>query len=160
MNKSLEEPIRALNSLNTAERIQCLDAFLQAHDLVMWLRKNTKNIKEFKFLVDVILTSKSNEHAQLSASTKHAFAITLKDACVGYAGLIYDLNPDKDDFTALIRLFDKLWLNLRDDSKIGHKLISIKGLSIVILIFKLRPFLIFLNIIIQLCYLIVLLKIT
>ena len=130
MDKSLEEPIRALSSLNTQERIYCLNAFLQAYDLVMWLRKNTKNIKEFKFLVDVILTSKTNEHAQLSASNKHAFAITLKDACVGYAGLIYDLKPEVDDFHALIGLFDKLWLNLRNDSKIGQKLIYVKGLKI------------------------------
>lgn len=127
MDTSVEETIKMLNAINTPRQLKCLEAFLQAYDLVSWLRKNTNDLKEFKFLVDIILTNKSNENA-LSASTKHAFAITLKDACVGYAALIYELKPDVDGFQRFIQLCEKLWENFKSDPKLPNKLIDIKGL--------------------------------
>lgn len=129
MDKGIEATIRVLDSFNTPGQLSCLEAFLQAYELVSWLRKNTKDLKEFKFLVDLILTARSNDHGQLSAATKAAFAITLKDACVGYASLIYELRPETDGFERLVQLCETLWLNWQADAKIGDKLMAVKGES-------------------------------
>lgn len=134
MNKNVENAICVLDSINTPARLACLQAYLDAHELVTWLRLNTRDLKEFKFLVDLILTSKAGSsgngdehHVQFSASSKHAFAITLKDACVGYAALIYELNPATDGFDRLLQLCEPLWSVLKNDSNIAKKLIDVKG---------------------------------
>lgn len=127
MNDKVENAIRVIDSVNTPAKLACLQAFLDAHELVTWMRGNTRDLKQFKFLVDLILTSKPGDHAQLSAASKFAMAITLKDACVGYAALIYDLKPESDGFDRLVELCKPLWQTLDNDSNIAQKLNDVKG---------------------------------
>lgn len=110
--------------MSQQNRIECLRAFVKSKNLVEWLRANTKDIGSFKFLVELILTSKSNDFAQLSVN-KNAFAITLKEACVGFASLIYDLKANHD-FSAFTKLLRTIWLNLDADPKIAKKLLAVK----------------------------------
>lgn len=127
MNREIEDVIRILDTLNTPAKLACLQAFLDAHELVMWLRTNTRDLKESKFLVDLISTSRPGDHAQLTTASKFAFAITLKDACVGYAALIYELRPATDGFDRFMKLCEPLWQTLSNDPNIAQKLNDVKG---------------------------------
>lgn len=127
MDQNIENTIKVLQSISKEEQTKCLEVYLEAYDLVMWLRKNTKDLKESKFLVDLILTTKSNEYAQLTSLSKNAIAISLKDACQGYAALIYELKPEQDGFARLAQLCEKVWHNFKLDPKIAEKLLAVKS---------------------------------
>ncbi len=99
MDRQVEATLKVLDKLNDKAKIDCLKQYVSSLGLVTWLRANTHNLKQFKFLVELASLTPSGEYAQNNA----LFAKTLKEAGIAYAPLIFDLKLDDnfEQFTAL-----------------------------------------------------------
>jgi len=58
MDKEVENTIQILGRMDSPMKLECLKAFVKSMEFVKWLRQNTKDIKELKFLVDIASTGK------------------------------------------------------------------------------------------------------
>jgi len=58
MDKDVESTIQILGRLDSPMKLECLKAFVKSMDFVKWLRQNTKDLKELKFLVDIASSGK------------------------------------------------------------------------------------------------------
>jgi hypothetical protein len=121
MDKNVEQTVKALNIVNTPEKLHCLHVYMNAMDLITWLRKNVKNLQEFKFLVDLLSTTSTGDYSKKN----NLFAKVFKEAGTAFAPLIFDLKLD-DDFSKFTELCKIVWMNLANDSKIADKLASVQ----------------------------------
>jgi hypothetical protein len=101
-------------------------SFAESLELIDWLRRNTKNLNELKFLVDISTTVSSSQLSDNIDST--IFAKTLKEAGTAYASLIYELKQG-DDFAQFVELSEKVCSHLESDKRIADKLLAIKDKS-------------------------------
>ena len=122
MDDEAERIIKALNTFRRNDKLKCLKAFKNSIALVDWLRKNVKDINEFKFLVDLASTDKTVETSH--TINRSILAISLKEAGIAFAPLIFDLGVN-DNFDKFIKSCEKVWANLEKDKKIADKLESI-----------------------------------
>jgi len=121
MDSKVEVVIGILNKMNHNVKISCLKAFNTSIELVEWLRTSLKDIKELKFLIDLASIAKNADSSQ--AYKKDLLAKVLKESCIAYSPLIFDLKPN-DTFTRFVELCDTVWSNLESDKNIAEKLIE------------------------------------
>ena len=118
MDQSVENTIRILEKMNTAEKIRCLKTFVDALEFVKWLRTTTNNVNELKFLVDLASMDEKGTNKDLLAKA-------LKEAGTAFAPLIFDLKVT-DNFHRFMSLCEIVWLHLDTDKNICDKLLFIK----------------------------------
>ncbi|CAF0704523.1 unnamed protein product [Brachionus calyciflorus] len=123
MDDNMRRLTLTLEKYSKTENIQVLEAFAESVELTKWIKTNTKDLKELKFFVDLVSLTKSSEFQH--STGKDVFAKTLKEACIGYAPLIYELDQ-YIDFNRFIDLCNKVWNNLQNDQKIAEKLKAVK----------------------------------
>ena len=124
MDSKVENVIGILNRMNHGLKISCLRAFNACIELVEWLRASLKDIKELKFLIDLASIAKNADSSQ--AYKKDLLAKVLKESCIAYSPLIFDLKQN-DTFTRFVELCDTVWSNLESDKNIAEKLIEAKN---------------------------------
>jgi hypothetical protein len=123
MDSKVEKVIGILNRMNEGTKMNCLRAFNASIELVEWLRTSLKDIKELKFLIDLASIAKNADSSQ--AYKKDLLAKILKESCIAYSPLIFDLKLN-DNFTRFVELCDTVWSNLESDKSIADKLIEAK----------------------------------
>ena len=124
MDDNVARVIDILKRMENPCKINCLRAFSESKELVVWLRVNLKDIKELKFLIDLASIAKNADSSQ--AYKKDLLAKVLKESCIAYAPLIFDLKKD-DSFSKFIALCDTVWSNLESDKNIAEKLLEVKN---------------------------------
>lgn len=124
MDSRLESTIRVLEEYSSKANINCLQAYLEAIELNKWLKINVKDLRELKFFVDLISITKSSEYSQHNTN-KDVLAKTLKEACIGYAPLIFNSNKN-DNFRSFIENCRNVFINVKNDGKIPEKLRAVK----------------------------------
>jgi E3 ubiquitin-protein ligase RNF213 len=129
MDNKVEITIQTLSKMSTTERnnnekLECLKAFVNSVELVEWLRTNIKDIKELKYFVEIVSTTKPSDiHNQ--NSNRALLPKTLKEAGIAFAPLIFDLKVD-DGFDKFMSLCQTVWSHLENDKKISQKLMALK----------------------------------
>jgi hypothetical protein len=121
MNEQVRKTVDILAKLNSDERLKCLTVFVESHELVEWLRKNTGDIMGLKFLVDLASASTNEPNAD-----RDLLARALKDAGTAFAPLIYDLKLE-DNFHKFMEHCEKVWLFLEEDTHVSDKLFEIRN---------------------------------
>ncbi len=129
MDSKVETTIQILNRMSSSERqdnekLKCLKAFVDSVELVQWLRTNIKDIKELKYFVEIVSTTKPSD-IQNQNSNRALLPKTLKEAGIAFAPLIFDLKTD-DGFEKFMGLCQTVWSHLENDKKISQKLIALK----------------------------------
>ncbi|RNA22614.1 E3 ubiquitin-ligase RNF213-like [Brachionus plicatilis] len=123
MDNRVLSMIRTLDKYSSGEKVECLRAFVECKDLIKWIQKNVKDLKELKFLVDLISLTKSSEIQ--NSTDKNIFAKAFKEATTAYAPLIFEMNADTN-FDQFVALCARVWDNLQNDANIAKKLVEIK----------------------------------
>ena len=121
MNDQVRKTVDILAKLNSEAKLNCLEAFVNSHELVEWLRKNTVDIMGLKFLVELASASTNEPNAD-----RDLLARALKDAGTAFAPLIYDLKLN-DDFQKFMSHCEKVWHFLEEDSHVSEKLLEIRN---------------------------------
>lgn len=116
MDDEVERTIQVLKKMDSPQKLECLTSFVKSMDFVKWLRSNTKNIKELKFLVD--LASSGDK----TSTNNDLLAKVLLEAGVAFTPLIFDLNVNTN-FHEFMDQCDIVWSYLDRDKNICEKML-------------------------------------
>jgi hypothetical protein len=124
MDKNMSNTVEFLDKINSKQKLDCLNAYVESLDLVEWLREKAKNLGELKFLVELVsTTSTTTNETSATNMNRSILAKTLKEAGTAYASLIYNWKID-DTFNRFISHCILVCSHLESDRNIAQKLLK------------------------------------
>ncbi|VDH96739.1 Hypothetical predicted protein [Mytilus galloprovincialis] len=127
LNKSYLETFAVLSDVDE-RKINCLLKFVESKNLVNWLKKKMKNLKELKFFVNLAYISTGDKGLEI------AKVRCLNSAAIGYAPLIFNLKSNCD-YKLFLKRCEKVWNVLLKNPNLPTELLDtcreLKWLKIV-----------------------------
>ncbi|XP_029311958.1 LOW QUALITY PROTEIN: E3 ubiquitin-protein ligase rnf213-beta [Cottoperca gobio] len=112
-----DDLLRAKQQLSTVteQHTTCLEEFLASQTLVSWVKENLKNMSEVKVYVDLASISAGENDTEIDQ------VACFHDAVMGYAPLLYSLNPEAG-FEEFLKCAQQVWDTQNRDEKLPDKL--------------------------------------
>ncbi|XP_033105070.1 E3 ubiquitin-protein ligase RNF213-like [Anneissia japonica] len=99
----------------TEDQKKCLHTLMKCKDLIIWIKKEIKNMQELKVFVDLAMIQAGETDIEVGRVS------CLHQAATGYAAFIFDLTEDSD-YTYLMRICNHTWTALQNDPELSTKL--------------------------------------
>ncbi|XP_031417458.1 E3 ubiquitin-protein ligase rnf213-beta isoform X2 [Clupea harengus] len=106
---------KQLLSKVTTQHTVSLNAFLDSHGLVTWVKENLKNLRDLKVFVDLASISAGENDTEIDK------VANFHDAVMGYSPLLYTIRPTSG-FAEFMACAQPLWDTLKRDEKLPEKL--------------------------------------
>ncbi|CAG2236704.1 RNF213 [Mytilus edulis] len=117
MNKLKQSYLKTCSVLSDIDerKINCLQKFMESKKLVNWLREKMTGLQELKVFVDLAYISTGDKGLEI------AKVRCLQSAAIGYAPLIFNLEPDCD-YKDFLERSEEVWQALDSNANLPSEL--------------------------------------
>ncbi|XP_033125795.1 E3 ubiquitin-protein ligase RNF213-like [Anneissia japonica] len=114
LNTDVAKACRELENV-TREETKSLKTLMKCKKLILWIKREIKNMQELKVFVDLAMIQAGENDIEISRVS------CLYQAATGYAAFIFDLN-EEFGYTDLMTICKHTWITLKNDPMLSEKL--------------------------------------